>query len=161
MGSIVYLGLTFGKKINLICIGSLMATPIFCYLKARYILATSFILNGLALLVFTLTSSFFLLAISRFLVGFCQVTKKHHSNPFIDIHMHIFTCLGRYIWHITQQNTHALPSSPRTTPWRSDRVHPNSDIHSASHLALGFLYIGCDSCSAYFTRIGNDQRKIL
>ncbi len=75
LGSIVYLGLTFGKKImTKLIAGSLMATPIFCYLKAKYILASSFLLNSFALFLFTLTPSFFILALSRFLVGFCQVS---------------------------------------------------------------------------------------
>ena len=48
-----------------------MATPIFSYLRAKYILIVSFLINGLALVLFTLTADFFLLAVSRFLVGFC------------------------------------------------------------------------------------------
>jgi predicted MFS family arabinose efflux permease len=51
-----------------------MATPIFSYMKAKHILMCSFLLNGLALVLFTLSADFFLLAASRFLVGFCQVS---------------------------------------------------------------------------------------
>jgi len=54
-----------------------MATPIFSYIRAKNILMCSFLLNGLALVLFTLSADFFLLAISRFLVGFCQVTLEY------------------------------------------------------------------------------------
>ncbi len=72
LGSLVFLGLTFGKDIILIkFIGSLVATPIFSYINAKTILIASFTLNGISLILFPLTSNFIVLSLSRFLVGFC------------------------------------------------------------------------------------------
>jgi MFS transporter, Spinster family, sphingosine-1-phosphate transporter len=84
LGSLVFLGLTFGTSFILVLIvffiGSLMATPIFSYFQTKFILASSFVLNSLALLIFTVTSEFFLLSLSRFLVGFCQVKISYDKN---------------------------------------------------------------------------------
>jgi hypothetical protein len=85
LGSLVFMGLTLGrltKHINeYFFLGSLLATPIFCYVKAKYILVGSLVLNALGLLLFTLPINFFAVqAFSRFLVGFCQVSTSLRSH---------------------------------------------------------------------------------
>jgi hypothetical protein len=73
-----------------------MATPIFSYVNAKLILILSFSLNALALVNFTIWKNFILLALIRFLVGFCQVM---HSPSFcshlnlIDICMYLFSSM--------------------------------------------------------------------
>ena len=72
LGSLVYLGLTAGNlNCSLFKLGSLLATPLFSYLSAKTILIASFFSNAFALLLFTTSDLYIILATSRFLVGFC------------------------------------------------------------------------------------------
>ena len=106
-------------------------------------------------LKFLLTSTFTFL--SRFL------PSNHYThNPFIiDLHMHLFTCVGGYICDTAAQNTDALSTSTGTAPGCSDWIYSDSDIYSASELAMGFLYVGCYCGSTYNSGISYDQREIL
>ncbi len=75
--------------------------------------------------------------------------------------MHLFACLGGYIWDTATQDTHALSVAASASSRCSDWLHRDCHLHSASQLAMGVLYIGCDSGRAHITLIGNDQRQIL
>eukprot|EP00347_Sterkiella_histriomuscorum_P015691 403356061 len=75
LGSLVYLGLT---------VGSMVATPIFSYMKAKYILILSFLLNAGSLILFTVSTNLWILSLSRFLVGFCQVFVCIYFPVWVD-----------------------------------------------------------------------------
>lgn len=54
-------------------------------MHSKHILTGSFLLNAFALFLFTLTNKFFLVqAISRFLVGFCQIFICIYSPVWVD-----------------------------------------------------------------------------
>jgi hypothetical protein len=72
LGSLVFFGLTLGNLSPYNQLGSLLATPIFTYWKAKHILMASFAVNAFALVLFILPLGIFMIqAISRFMVGFC------------------------------------------------------------------------------------------
>ncbi len=56
---------------NLIFLGSVFATGIFSVVSPKIVLALSFVINAIALVAFTMTKVYILLAVSRFMVGFC------------------------------------------------------------------------------------------
>lgn len=87
LGSLVYLGLVIGKhcctyKIEiyyqyepvflyfLFYVGSLFAVPVYAYCNTKFVLVTCTLANSFGLLVFTMSTNFYLLAMSRFSVGF-------------------------------------------------------------------------------------------
>jgi len=154
LGSIVFLGLTLGKFILIKTrpiIGSLVATPIFCYLKAKHILAFSYLLNGVSLVLFTLTSDFFLLSLSRFLVGFCQVSTMIHITFQKDLYLHLFPGVGGYICDTGAQNFDAFFTIIGTTTRSGHWVYSHCSVHRLTKLEVGILYAGCVGCNAVLT----------
>jgi MFS family permease len=61
LGSLVYVGLT---------IGSVVSSWVFDKINPKYILSIALLLNIASLIIFPLTNYFYLLVISRTLVGF-------------------------------------------------------------------------------------------
>lgn len=64
LGSLVYLGLV---------LGSVFAMPVFKYCNAKLVIILCIFCNAGALMMFTMSEDFYILACSRLLVGFFQV----------------------------------------------------------------------------------------
>lgn len=76
LGSLVYLGLTFG---------SIASSPLFNLINAKYVIGSSLLLNAVAMLVFPMVDIYYVQAFSRFVVGFLQVFTCIYFPVWIDI----------------------------------------------------------------------------
>ncbi len=73
MGSIVYLGLVVGIQTSMTCLGSMCAIPVLNNMNTKFVLIICLLANCASLFLFTVTSTFEIYLLSRFLVGFFQV----------------------------------------------------------------------------------------
>lgn len=75
LGSLVYLGLVLGKPSPLFTFptGSLFAMPLFNYCNTKFIIIVCLFSNCAGLILFTVSTNFYILALSRGAVGFFQV----------------------------------------------------------------------------------------
>jgi MFS family permease len=87
LGSLVYGGLVIGKisnnKDNVI--GSLFAMPVFNYCNTKFVLITCLLLNSASLLLFTVSNIYYVLVLSRVLVGFFQVFFCIYFPVWVDL----------------------------------------------------------------------------
>lgn len=78
MGSIVYLGLVVGKLIKTLSyLGSLVAIPVLNYCNAKFVLSVCLLFNAASLFLFTVSTNYYVFLLSRFMVGFFQVSLYH------------------------------------------------------------------------------------
>lgn len=79
----------------------------------------------------------------------------------LDLHLHLFACLGGHFRLANSQNLHAVPAPSRSSLRCGHRLHPNSYLHRTSQLAMGVLHAGSDCDSASVTCANHDQRQVL
>jgi hypothetical protein len=123
------------------------ATPIFSFVNAKLILITSFLLNAISLVSFTIWKSFILLALSRFMVGFCQVSINYFNS--LGICLHLFSCLDWYFWFWETENTLAINVITCLPHWCGSWLFNDSYYDCQSYMEMVFLCLGISNCSVH------------
>jgi len=70
LGSLVYLGLVLGNFYLFESIGSLSSVPIFNYCNTKFVLIVCMLCNCGSLILFTISNEYYVLVLSRIMVGF-------------------------------------------------------------------------------------------
>ena len=158
LGSIVYLGLTFGKysilSINLSRIPH--GNTDLLLSKSKVYFSNLFHHKRSCPSALYRHSKFLPSSFVSFLSRFLPGNNIQSFSLFLDLHMHLFSCMGGYFRDSTTKNDDALSFTSRTSLGSSHRIHPNSCVYSSSQLAMGFLHLGVNRCSAYIVSIIND-----
>jgi predicted MFS family arabinose efflux permease len=67
-------------------LGSLIAMPVYHYMNTKFVIITCLILNSAALLLFTVGNNFYILCLSRVLVGVFQVFFCIYFPVWVDLY---------------------------------------------------------------------------